>query len=55
MVTVVKQKKAAGKTLEQVKAEGLPEKYKSWGDGGFITQDLWLHTLWHNGLSRSDG
>ncbi len=50
---VVKQKKAAGKTLEQVKAEGLPEKYNSWGEG-FVTQDLRLHTLWHNGLSRSD-
>ncbi|HET9449416.1 MAG TPA: MBL fold metallo-hydrolase [Aggregicoccus sp.] len=50
-VAVVKQQKAAGKTLEQVKAQGLPDKYKSWGEG-FITQDLWLHTLWHDGLGR---
>jgi glyoxylase-like metal-dependent hydrolase (beta-lactamase superfamily II) len=52
--SLVSQKKAAGKTLEQLTAEGLPEKYKAWGEG-FITQDLWLRTLWFNGLSRSDG
>jgi cyclase len=51
--SLVRQKKAAGKTLDQVKAEGLPEKFKAWGEG-FVTPDLWLHTLWNNGLSRSD-
>lgn len=40
-VALVKGKIAAGKTLEQVKAEGMPEKYKSWGDG-YLKQDQWL-------------
>ncbi|MFP2904079.1 MBL fold metallo-hydrolase [Pyxidicoccus sp. 3LFB2] len=50
---LVREKKAAGKTLEQVKAEGLPEKFKSWGEG-FISTELWLHTLYKGGLSRSE-
>jgi glyoxylase-like metal-dependent hydrolase (beta-lactamase superfamily II) len=45
----VKGKMAAGKTLEQVKAEGMPEKYKSWGEG-FISTDMWLTTV-YQGLS----
>lgn len=48
-VDLVKGKIAAGKTLEQVKAEGMPEKYKSWGDG-FIKPDQWL-TIAYQSLS----
>ncbi|WNG51161.1 MBL fold metallo-hydrolase [Archangium minus] len=48
-VALVKGKLAAGKTLEQVKAEGMPEKYKSWGDG-FIKPDQWL-TIAYQSLS----
>jgi glyoxylase-like metal-dependent hydrolase (beta-lactamase superfamily II) len=48
-VELVKGKLAAGKTLEQVKAEGMPEKYKSWGEG-FIKTDQWLTTV-YNSLS----
>ncbi|PTL83082.1 MBL fold metallo-hydrolase [Vitiosangium sp. GDMCC 1.1324] len=40
-VALVKGKIAAGKTLEQVTAEGMPEKYKSW-ENEFIRQDQWL-------------
>lgn len=40
-VALVKGKLAAGKTLEQVKAEGMPEKYKSWGEG-FLKHEQWL-------------
>jgi cyclase len=40
-VALVKGKIAAGKTLEQVKAEGMPEKYKSWGEG-FLKPEQWL-------------
>ncbi|MFP2928042.1 MBL fold metallo-hydrolase [Pyxidicoccus sp. 3LG] len=43
-VALVRTRRDAGKTLEQVKAEGLPEKFKSWGSG-FITQDAWLETV----------
>src|SRR6266850_3861158 len=38
---IVRKKMKAGKTLEQIKAEGLPEKWKSWGTG-FIKTDIWL-------------
>ncbi|WP_257450854.1 MBL fold metallo-hydrolase [Archangium lipolyticum] len=48
-VSLVKGKIAAGKTLDQVKAEGMPEKFKSWGDG-FIKQDMWL-TIAYRSLS----
>jgi cyclase len=50
---IVRQKMNAGKTLEQVKAEGLPDEWKSW-DGGFIRTDRWLETL-YRGLSQSRG
>ncbi len=43
-VTLVRTKRDAGKTLEQVKAEGLPEKFKSWG-AGYINTDTWLQTV----------
>jgi cyclase len=46
-VELVKEKLAAGKTLEQVKAEGMPEKYKSWGEG-YIKTDQWLTTVYHS-------
>jgi cyclase len=50
---VVRQKMNAGKTLEQVKAEGLPDEWKSW-DGGFVKTDRWLETV-YRGLSGSKG
>jgi cyclase len=34
----------AGKTLEGLKKDGLPEKYKTWGSG-FINQDFWIETI----------
>jgi glyoxylase-like metal-dependent hydrolase (beta-lactamase superfamily II) len=37
----------AGKTVEQVKAEGLPEKWKEWGTG-FIKTDRWLETIYQS-------
>jgi glyoxylase-like metal-dependent hydrolase (beta-lactamase superfamily II) len=43
-VALVRAKREAGKTLAQVQAEGLPEKFKPWG-AGFITQDIWLKTV----------
>jgi cyclase len=33
------------KTLEMLKKEGLPDKYKSWG-GGFIKADFWIETVY---------
>jgi glyoxylase-like metal-dependent hydrolase (beta-lactamase superfamily II) len=44
---VVKQALAAGKTLEQVKAAGLPEKWKDWGTG-FINTSRWLEICFNS-------
>jgi cyclase len=35
---------AAGKTLEQLQADGLPEQFKDWG-AGFIKADAWIATI----------
>ncbi|HKO60801.1 MAG TPA: MBL fold metallo-hydrolase [Pyrinomonadaceae bacterium] len=47
---IVRKKMGAGKTLEQIKAEGLPEEWKSWGTG-FIKTDTWIAII-HRSLSR---
>ena len=40
----VRDQLAAGKTVEQIKAAGLPEEWKPWGNG-FIKSELWIDTL----------
>ena len=42
---VVRQKISAGKTLVQIKTEGLPAEWAPWGTG-FIKTDLWLETIY---------
>lgn len=49
-VKLVKDKITAGKTLDQIKSEGVPDKWKKWGEG-FIKTDSWLETV-HKSLSR---
>jgi cyclase len=44
---IVRQKIAAGKTLDQIKTEGLPDTWKSWGTG-FIKTDLWLEIVYRS-------
>jgi hypothetical protein len=44
---IVKKRIAAGKTLDQIKADGLPPEWKSW-DGGFINANRWLETLYNS-------
>lgn len=46
-VSLVRAKIAAGKTLEQVKAEGVTENLKSF-DGGPISADFWLETVYRD-------
>jgi cyclase len=41
---VVRRKIAAGKTLDQIKAEGLPDEWKTWG-AGFVNTDRWIATI----------
>ncbi len=47
---IVKARIAVGRTAEQIKADGLPDTWKTWGDG-FIKTDQWLRTL-HKSLTR---
>jgi cyclase len=46
---IVRERMKAGKSLDQIKAEGLPEKWNSWGTG-FIKTPVWIQTL-YQGLS----
>jgi cyclase len=41
---VVEKGTAQKKTIEMLKKEGLPEKYKTWGTG-FIKPDFWIETI----------
>jgi glyoxylase-like metal-dependent hydrolase (beta-lactamase superfamily II) len=43
-VELVKSRVKAGKTLDQIKSEGMPEAWKSLGNG-FIKTDAWLETV----------
>ena len=49
---LVRKRMKAGRTLEQLKAEGLPEQWKTWGTG-FISTDRWIETI-HREFSRKD-
>lgn len=44
---IVRKRIAAGKTLDQIKAEGLPEEWKSWGSG-FIKTEVWLELVYNS-------
>jgi glyoxylase-like metal-dependent hydrolase (beta-lactamase superfamily II) len=48
--SIVEKAIAAGKTLEQVKADGLPEKWKSW-EAPTLKTDRWLEIL-YKGLAK---
>ncbi|HSE16962.1 MAG TPA: MBL fold metallo-hydrolase [Pyrinomonadaceae bacterium] len=42
---IVRQKIAAGKTVDQIKTEGLPAEWEPWG-AGFIKTDRWVETIY---------
>jgi cyclase len=44
---IVRQKIVANKSLDQIKSEGLPAEWKSWGNG-FIKTDLWLEIVYRS-------
>jgi cyclase len=47
---VVRKKVAGKKTLAQIKTEGLPAEWKSWGEG-FVKTDQWIELI-YNSLSK---
>lgn len=44
---IIRERISAGKTLEQMKSEGLPEEWKTWGTG-FIKTDLWIEIVYRS-------
>ncbi len=45
--TIVRGHMKAGKSYEEVKKAGLPEKYKSWSpEGAFINEERWIETIY---------
>jgi glyoxylase-like metal-dependent hydrolase (beta-lactamase superfamily II) len=48
---IVKKAIAEGKTLEQIQAAGLPDKWKEWGSG-FIKTDRWLETIYNDATKK---
>ena len=48
---VIRKAISEGKSLEQVKAAGLPEKYKEWG-AGFINQQTYIQIVYNNLKSK---
>lgn len=44
---IVQKKMATGKTVDQLKAEGLPDEWKEWGSG-FIKTDVWVETIYRS-------
>jgi cyclase len=46
-IDLVRQQAAAGKTLEQIKAAGLPDTWKTWGTG-FIKTDQWIELIYRS-------
>ncbi len=50
---VVRARLRAGRTLEQVKAEGLPDKWKEWGSG-FVKTEQWVETVYRS-LQKNAG
>jgi glyoxylase-like metal-dependent hydrolase (beta-lactamase superfamily II) len=47
---IVRERMKAGKSLDQIKAEGLPEKWNSWGMG-FIKTPAWIQIV-YQGLAN---
>ncbi|HEX8494377.1 MAG TPA: MBL fold metallo-hydrolase [Pyrinomonadaceae bacterium] len=44
---IVRKQKQAGKTLEQIKAQGLPAVWKDWGTG-FINTERWIELIYRS-------
>jgi len=46
-IGLVRQRMKSGKTLEQIQAEGLPEKWNSWG-AGFVNNKMWINIVYQS-------
>ena len=46
-VAIVRQARAAGKSVDDIQKTGLPDRYKDWGSG-IITTDRWIETIYQD-------
>ena len=46
-IGLVRQRMKSGKTLQQIQAEGLPEKWNSWG-AGFVNTKTWINIVYQS-------
>ena len=51
---IVRKRMAAGKTLDQIKADGLPEEWKRWGTG-FLSTERWLEIVYQSLSKKGTG
>lgn len=49
---IVRKQMQAGKSLDEIKAAGLPAKYDSWSKG-FITTPIWIETIYKSATKAS--
>ena len=47
MIDLVSEKRSAGKSLDQIQAEGVPANYESWGQG-FVGADQYLDAIYQS-------
>lgn len=50
---IVRKKMAEGKKVEQIKTEGFPAEWKSWG-AGFVNSDRWIDTIYRSFSARAN-
>ena len=51
-IDIVRQRIAAGKSLDDIKKEGLPDEWKPWA-AGFVKTDMWLELVYRSLSKKS--
>ena len=44
-ISLVRKAKAAGRSLEEIQKQGLPEAYEQWGKTGYTDADGWIANI----------
>jgi cyclase len=51
---LIRDQMGAGKSLDEIKAAGLPKKWRSWGSG-FISTERWIEIVYRSLTKKSEG
>jgi cyclase len=51
---LIRDQMGAGKSLDEIKAAGLPKKWRSWG-AGFISAERWIEIVYRSLTKKSEG